>query len=195
MIPGDTGTSRSPTAATGHVPINTLISLRCFAPEHRQFVQINDSVEIPSQVTSRAGKFRGQDLKKGPLLVSGFLHYFHVWKNQENITVWFQVMLCSAAFWSTCIRKKTGWRKLTARQLISTNYLHWQGEELILLPEENDNSYPFLTNTITLTIIGCDVCWLDLHILNVSIVSTPRRIPPQKSNETAQPNVSLSQRP
>lgn len=78
MIPGDTGTSRSPTAATGHVPINTLISLRCCALERGQFVQIGDSVEIPAQVTSRAGKFQGQDLKKGPLLVSGFLHYFHV---------------------------------------------------------------------------------------------------------------------
>lgn len=142
-----------------------------------QFVQINGLVEHPPQVVNGAGNFSDQDLKKSPLPVSSFLHYFHVWQNCENNTVCFQVTPWLAAYWSKCTWKETGWRKATAKRFISTNYLHWQAEELILLPEENDNSYPFLTNTITLTVIGCDVCWLDLHILNVTVVSTPQFLP------------------
>lgn len=64
-------------------------------------------------------------------------------------------------------------------KLISSNYLHRQAEELISLPGENDNSYAFPTNTITLTVIGFDVCWLDLHILNVTVVSARREYIPK----------------
>lgn len=63
---GDAGTGRSPTAATAHVSINTLISLRCFVLGHGHFVQINGLVEILAQVITRAGKFSGQDFKKTP---------------------------------------------------------------------------------------------------------------------------------
>lgn len=117
------------------------------------------------------------------------------WRRTPALIYTFDKMEKISERGSKCTWKKTGWRKLTVRRLISTNYLHWQGEELIWRPEENDNSYPFPTNTITLTIIGFDVCWLDLHILNVSVVYTPPWISPQKSNETAPPNVSAPRRP
>lgn len=62
---GDAGTGRSPTAATAHVSINTLISLRCFTGTWT-LCPNKWLVEILAQVITRAGKFSGQDLKNPP---------------------------------------------------------------------------------------------------------------------------------
>lgn len=86
----DAGTGISPTAATGHVSINTLISLWHFTLGHGEFVQINGLVEISAQEINRAGKFSGQDLKKGPpaaqLLPPLFPRLTKSWKNHSVVS-------------------------------------------------------------------------------------------------------------